>query len=302
MGRNSLATVNGSAATFSGPTLFLGEAGNVSSSSGIDFIIDDDNNATNTQFRFKANGDGNTGTTELLQINETGHVGIGLAGSTAQATLHTSGTVRFENLGNTTNTNLLTTDANGNVSKIPPPASDGSVLVWNAANSNWEAGTFQTITIKTITRTRFAIEAEANVNVNGGILLTPLSDNPIFNETGATISNDRISGLEGNIRFNIQLSLRSSSNRTNLVCNFFVNDVLNKRMAGPFYARNSSGHDQTGGNFIFEIENVVTTDEFAFTLAREANNGTVELVSSLPDFSYIFIEKFSDVEIVTKVD
>lgn len=116
IGRSSLAGVNGGASSFSGPTLFLGTAGNFSSSTGFDFIIDDDNNSTNTQFVFKANGDGNTGTVELMQINENGNVGIGITSGTAQAKLHNVGTLRFEGLGtNTINTNILTTDVNGDV-------------------------------------------------------------------------------------------------------------------------------------------------------------------------------------------
>ena len=113
--RNSLSGINGGASSFSGPTVFLGNAGNFSSSTGFDFIIDDDNNATNSQFKFKANGDGATGTVELMQINETGNVGIGLINdNVATAKLHTNGTVRFENLGaNTTNTKILTTDDTG---------------------------------------------------------------------------------------------------------------------------------------------------------------------------------------------
>lgn len=116
IGRITLTGVNGGASTFSGPTLFFGDLGNISSNTGMDFIIDDDNNATNTRFSFKANGDGAAGTVELMQINETGNVGIGLPSGTASAKLHTVGTVRLEGLGtNTINTNVLTTDVNGNV-------------------------------------------------------------------------------------------------------------------------------------------------------------------------------------------
>ncbi len=116
IGRTTLAGVNGGASSFSGPTVFLGNAGNFSSSTGFDFIIDDDNNATNSQFIFKANGDGAAGTTELMQINENGNVGIGITSGTASAKLHTVGTVRMEGLATTTtNTNILTTDTNGNV-------------------------------------------------------------------------------------------------------------------------------------------------------------------------------------------
>ncbi|PIF29983.1 hypothetical protein CLU81_0368 [Flavobacterium sp. 9] len=56
------------------------------------------------------------GTTQLMRILANGYVGIGTINPTAL--LHTNGTVRFENLPTTTtNTYVLTTDVNGNVSK-----------------------------------------------------------------------------------------------------------------------------------------------------------------------------------------
>jgi hypothetical protein len=84
LGRNDLAGVNGGASSFSGPTLFFGNAGNISANTGLDFVIDDDNNATNSRFSFKANGDGNTGTLDLMEIAENGNVGIGTTASPSQ--------------------------------------------------------------------------------------------------------------------------------------------------------------------------------------------------------------------------
>ncbi len=104
IGRSSLSLpniLNGGVSLFTtGPTLFFGPAGNISSPSGLDFIIDDDNNAINTQFTFKANGDGASGTLELMQLNEngnilipsTGKLGIGLT-SAPVATFQVVGSV-----------------------------------------------------------------------------------------------------------------------------------------------------------------------------------------------------------------
>jgi hypothetical protein len=53
----------------------------------------------------------------LFVHGSTGNVGIGTSNTTPTAKLHTLGTLRFQGLGtSTTNTNILTTDANGNVS------------------------------------------------------------------------------------------------------------------------------------------------------------------------------------------
>jgi hypothetical protein len=79
IGRTSLTGVNGGASSYSGPTLFTGAAGNFSGNTGWDFIMDDDNNATNNQIRFRTNGDGASGTIDIMTVDEVsgGRVGIG---------------------------------------------------------------------------------------------------------------------------------------------------------------------------------------------------------------------------------
>ena len=70
IGRTTLTSVNGGASSYSGPSVFMGAAANISGNTGWDFIFDDDNNATNNQIRFRANGDGAAGTLDILTIDE----------------------------------------------------------------------------------------------------------------------------------------------------------------------------------------------------------------------------------------
>jgi hypothetical protein len=75
--------VNGNIALSGAARSIFGTSGalNISSTSGIDFIIDNDDNSTNSVFKFKRNGDD---AETLLTILESGNVGIG---TTAPASL-----------------------------------------------------------------------------------------------------------------------------------------------------------------------------------------------------------------------
>ena len=75
------------------------------------------------------------GNTQLMRILANGFVGIGT--TTPTSLLHTNGTVRFENIPTTTtNTYVLTTDINGNVSR-QLATSFGSTLVNNCNTTNF---------------------------------------------------------------------------------------------------------------------------------------------------------------------
>ena len=75
------------------------------------------------------------GNTQLMRILANGFVGIGT--TTPTSLFHTNGTVRFENIPTTTtNTYVLTTDINGNVSR-QLATSFGSTLVNNCNTTNF---------------------------------------------------------------------------------------------------------------------------------------------------------------------
>jgi hypothetical protein len=75
------------------------------------------------------------GNTQLMRMLANGFLGIGT--TTPTALLHTNGTVRFENIPTTTsNTYVLTTDINGNVSR-QLATSFGSTLVNNCNTTNF---------------------------------------------------------------------------------------------------------------------------------------------------------------------
>ncbi len=76
-GATSLTSAFGGATSYSGPTLWLGNSSNISGTSGLDIIIDNDNNSSNSQFRIKSNAD-NASATMLFSVNESGNVGVGV--------------------------------------------------------------------------------------------------------------------------------------------------------------------------------------------------------------------------------
>jgi hypothetical protein len=95
LGVASLASVNGGASSYSGGTLFLPNAGNISGSSGLDIILDNDNNsASGSDFRIRTNGDGAAGTTDLLTVLETGNVGVGIAAPAQKLDVNGAGLFR----------------------------------------------------------------------------------------------------------------------------------------------------------------------------------------------------------------
>jgi hypothetical protein len=199
--------------------------------------------------------------------------------------------------------------SNGLLKQITTAAgsTDGEVLSWNTATNTWlpqipvpTVLTLEKSTIRTVNRARVALQPESNINDTGTFTVRP---NATFelNETAATISNTDITNLVGNIRFVLQPYLLSSAARTNFICNFIVNGTLTKRQAGSLYARNNEGHDETGSSFIFEYEGATAGNTFSFSFIREASEGTVELISDATSSSYIFIEQYTSLEVITNV-
>jgi hypothetical protein len=153
IGRTSLTGVNGGASSYSGPTLFTGAAGNFSGSTGWDFIMDDDNNATNNQIRFRANGDGAAGTIDIMTIEENlgGRVGIGttapgnalhIASSTGAISGLRLAINSGTSVGLATTSKVLTVDANGDVRLSVVPGTENIVEFSVNANPNTAGTTF----------------------------------------------------------------------------------------------------------------------------------------------------------------
>ncbi|GAT63799.1 beta strand repeat-containing protein [Paludibacter jiangxiensis] len=111
-------TVPGGISAWSGASLFLGNTGNIVSSTGLDVIIDADKTSTNSEFRIRANGDWDPDAIDLVKVVETGNVGIGIGNTTNPSNrLHVksaSNPLRLEGLqtGATTD-QLLSVDGTG---------------------------------------------------------------------------------------------------------------------------------------------------------------------------------------------
>jgi len=167
---------------------------------------------------------------------------------------------------------------------------------WRAVSATPSALTLTKATIRSINRSRVVVQAEANVNT-GAFTITPASF--ALNQTGATLAGTSITNLVGNVRFVFQPNLTSGVQRSNLNCTLLRNGAIIERVRGTNYMRNLGNHNNSSSNWIFEVENALATDTFQFALEQEANGGAVQLLSNGVNNSYIFIEQYNDVEVVT---
>jgi hypothetical protein len=139
--RSTLTGVNGGASSYSGPSVFMGSAANISGNTGWDFIFDDDNNASNNQIRFRANGDGAAGTVDIMTIDESagGWVGIGNSSPNNKLEITSAGAwlsgLRF--------TNMLSTSATGayNGKQLSVNGSGDVIMTDDATSANKAWGT-----------------------------------------------------------------------------------------------------------------------------------------------------------------
>ena len=177
------------------------------------------------------------------------------------------------------------------------------VLNWDTLENKWvvsdpvpTAITYQSSTINRKQEARVLIQDEANVNT-GSVKITPSSFE--VNEIGATITGTAITNIEGDLRFIFQPVFFSTIERANLNCVFMVNGIIKKRVFGSNYLRSEiEEHNNTSSKFIFDSEGLKTTDIVEFALEQEAIGGVVRLVSTAPVYSYIYIEKYSQLPVV----
>ena len=146
-----------------GRTLYSENAFNIAGDSGIDFIVDNNNNSSNSShFRFKRNGDG---AETLMIIQENGNVGIG--DTTPDALLDVAGSFRLDG---------VFTDASGDV------GSAGQVLSSTAVGTNWinadSVGTDnQTADVFNITSNTLHLSLEDDGVADYTVDLSPYLDN-----------------------------------------------------------------------------------------------------------------------------
>jgi hypothetical protein len=155
---------------------------------------------------------------------------------------------------------------------------DGQILKWDTSNLIWQAQSPSNGDL-VLERDTFYYKRTARLkflNLNGlpGTANTLEPDLFLFNEISASLSSNAITGLEGELRFEVQVNFGSVTDRTNFNLRLDVNGSVFKRVYGAAYARNLDGHNNTSSRYFFEVENVNTADEFEFVLEQEANTGT----------------------------
>lgn len=184
---------------------------------------------------------------------------------------------------------------------------DGQVLRWSTSQQNWLASnpstgslSFEKDILYYSNKARVKFEPILSLNGNSNDLIP---EQFFYNSTTANITTLGINGLDGNLRFWVQLNFQSNEQRTNFNLVLKVNGAEYKRVYGSAYARNGgNNHNQTSARYIYEYENATSTDEFSFELEREANNGNnVELRSSAFISSQVLIEAYQFDEVLTEL-
>jgi hypothetical protein len=71
----------------------MGASANISTPTGMDFIMDNDANTTNNQIRFRTNGDTVATATDIMTVDEVGGGRVGILTSAPQAALDIAGAI-----------------------------------------------------------------------------------------------------------------------------------------------------------------------------------------------------------------
>jgi hypothetical protein len=164
-------SVPGGIAAWSGATLFLGNTGNVVSSTGLDVIIDADKTSTNSEFRIRANGDWDPDAIDLLKVVETGNVGIGIGNTAPSNRLHVkapSDPLKLEGLQTGASSDkILSVDGTGVVHQ-QAISSIGSISLSTGSTGN--APSWSTSTVSLGGSTQLNIPMASASSVTAGLI------------------------------------------------------------------------------------------------------------------------------------
>ncbi len=184
-------------------------------------------------------------------------------------------------------------------------ATDEDVLSWNTSTNQWEATpptiagiTLEKTIINNIKRARVKLQAFNNINQTS---YTVIPESFEFNQTLATISDNKLTNLEGKLNFIVQPNFLSAALNVNVNCILYKNNTAVQKVFGSNYISNNNNHNTSSSSFTFLIEDIVRSDIIHFVFEREANTGFTELVSDGIETSFIFIEESTDLEIITNV-
>lgn len=259
LGESDLSGVSGGASTWSGPTLFLGTAGNIASKTGLDIIIDADNNANNSVFRIRTNGDVAPDALDLVNVTETGAVGIGNSSPTYK--LDVAGDVNF--------TGALRVGATAN------PGTSGQILQSNGTSApNWvspnSALTKASITSST---TGVAITGANNVLSAGTIdIATASGTQPgLLSTSDWTAFNNKIGSITGTS----PITATTTAGATTIGIGY-DNSTIKMNASNQLYAANTGTVMSVGLALptIFSVSNspVTSSGTLTGTLASQAAN------------------------------
>ena len=185
-------------------------------------------------------------------------------------------------------------------------ASSDEVLTWNSSSQQWEPTlpkdddlTISTTDVHSAKRARIRISDNTYSFASGTETLNLSSID--YNQAQVVLSNNVIKGLEGDLRFVVQLNMVTTVQRANYNLSLLVNGTSVQTLFGSLYARNQNNHNETGAQFIFEYEDADTSDEFSFQMEEEANTGSSRVVSTATNTSYVFLDVFKTITALTSV-
>lgn len=198
--------------TGSGAYLHFGQAANISGTSGLDIIIDGDNNSTNANFMIKKNGD----VTELMRVQENGNMSLGGSAPDASSLLDLSSIsnkgfrVPQVSLTSTTVATPVASSATGNIVYNTATAGSGATAVtpghyyWDGSQwvrlDNLESAPMAASAVTLPDPSMIVVAAPQGFSTSPG---TPIADNTAFN-TNLVVSG--VSGTTTNVTCTINLT------------------------------------------------------------------------------------------------
>ena len=148
-----------------------------------------------------------------------------------------------------------------------------------------------------VLRSRINVGTNANINPSPAPVQVNLAGAGALNEIpGLVVGASTFDLPAGNYEAAVQLNLDSNAARTNFYVDLRIGVAIVDTAYGPFYARNATGHDDTGGYTNFQFQLLGPTVGLNFATRREAGAGDVNL-----DGGWIILKRFEQKTVVTSV-
>lgn len=164
-------------------------------------------------------------------------------------------------------------------------------------------GSLPTTTVTEVRRSIFNLGTSTNINPNTAPFALPFLPEPELNEIGASLGTNAFKIPQGNYEININVNLDANGARPNFYFDLVDDSTGNiiestttgvqQTSYGHVYARNASGHDDTGQSNTFHIE-VPGSVALRIETRREASAADVDLIGG-----WIIIRRYEQKTVLT---